>query len=257
MSYAFGDSLIAAHRLQTVAEVFAETSRSFLLDAAVNKPSLVVDLGCGPGHSTHLLADALQGRRIVGLDNSEHFIALAKQTETERVSFLLHDVTSVPFPVGPSDMLYCRFLLTWLKEAKTMLIEWASQLQLKGLLLIEEVEYIHTENPVFSSYLQIVDVMLKAQSNNLYIGPTLRDVKDPAGLRRRLSRLRLLPVSDRRAAAMFLLNIQSWKSHPFIQANYSPSDIKRIQEGLEILAQNRGDETRIEWGLRQMVFEHR
>ncbi len=138
-----------------------------------------------------------------------------------------------------------------------MVIKWASQLQPKGLLLIEEVEYIHTENPVFSSYLKIVDVMLKAQSNNLYIGPTLRDVKDPTGLRRRLSRLRLLPVLNRRAAAMFLLNIQSWKLHPFVQANYPPSDIKRIQEGLEILAEKKGDETRIEWGLRQMVFEHR
>ena len=61
--------------------------------------ALVVDLGCGPGYSTRLLAEVLQGTHTVGLDNSAHFIALAQQNLLAQVAFHCHDVEQVPFPV--------------------------------------------------------------------------------------------------------------------------------------------------------------
>ncbi|GAG40450.1 unnamed protein product, partial [marine sediment metagenome] len=68
MSYAFGDTEIAATRLGMVARVFEPASRAFLREVDPAARELVVDLGCGPGHTTALLAEALQCRRTVGLD---------------------------------------------------------------------------------------------------------------------------------------------------------------------------------------------
>ena len=57
MQYLFGDSDIAARRLEVLAEVFAEPTRAFFLEAVPKRPRLAVDLGCGPGYTTHLLRD--------------------------------------------------------------------------------------------------------------------------------------------------------------------------------------------------------
>lgn len=255
MEYLFGDTDVAARRLKVLAEVYAESSRAFLLEAVNGAPNFVIDLGCGPGYTTHFLADALGCGHAAGLDSSGHFISVARKTETGRVSFHLHDVTSVPFLVGPGDLLYCRLLLTHLREYEALLVRWATQLQPGGLLLIEEVKSIQTENSVFASYIKIVEALLKHQGNSLYAGKSLDRLKDTPILSRRASRVKRLPVENNRAAAMFSLNIRSWKEHPFVRSNYPCAVIDRLVRALDQMAQEPTGATDIEWGMRQMVYE--
>jgi ubiquinone/menaquinone biosynthesis C-methylase UbiE len=255
MGYLFGDTDIAAERLRVLTDVFAQSTRDFLLESVIGRPRLALDLGCGPGYSTRFLADVLGCEHAVGLDNSEHFISLAKKVSTEKVLFHLHDVTSVPFPVERSDLLYCRFLLTHLRDPQAVVTRWVAQLKPKGLLLMEEVEWISTKNDVFNTYLNIVEAMLEHQSNKLYVGPILDRLEDTEALKRRRSQVRHLPVLNHRAATMFFLNVQSWKHQPFIQRNYHPSTINRLEEILKALSEKSSSEVEIEWGLRQLVFE--
>ena len=70
MSYLFGDSELAAKRLEAVARVYRQPTREFLVDAVKTTPSLAVDLGCGLGLTTHLLSETLGSRCTVGLDNA-------------------------------------------------------------------------------------------------------------------------------------------------------------------------------------------
>jgi trans-aconitate methyltransferase len=137
MSYACGDTEQAAERLRLLAETFARPTTAFLRASVTAPPALAVDLGCGPGWSTHLLAETLNPELTVGLDNSERFIALARKTASARVSFSVHDVASVPFPVGPADLIFCRFLLTHLRDPQGTVAAWATQLSPGGLLLLE------------------------------------------------------------------------------------------------------------------------
>jgi trans-aconitate 2-methyltransferase len=55
MPYLFGDSDRAVYRLQVLADVFASSSRTFLQDVVKMPPRLALDLGSGPGYTTHLL----------------------------------------------------------------------------------------------------------------------------------------------------------------------------------------------------------
>src|SRR5262245_10740178 len=112
MSYLFKDTDLAAQRLQVLAEVYAPSSRAFLQDAVNTVPQLALDLGCGPGYTTHLLAETTSSLRTIGLDSSEHFLTLARRNANEHIAFLRHDATQVPFPTGPSDLIFCRMLLT-------------------------------------------------------------------------------------------------------------------------------------------------
>ena len=252
--YLFGDTDIAAQRLKVVAEVFADSTRAFVTSAAGERPRLAVDLGCGPGYCTHLLAETLQAARTIGLDNSERFLSLARPTETRSVSFRLHDVTSVPFPVAPADLAYCRFLLSHLREPRQAVAMWVTQLRPKGSLVIEEVEAVCTGHRLFTRYLRIVEEMLADQHNCLYVGPLLADLGVDDALTSRANQVRQLPVANHRAATMFYLNLQSWKRRPFIQANFSKQEIALLEENLREMAEDSGGRTDIEWHLRQLAL---
>jgi SAM-dependent methyltransferase len=255
MPYLFGDTDIAAQRLQVLGEVFAESSKAFLLGAAPSQLQLAVDLGCGPGYSTHFLANILQCDRIVGLDNSEQFIALAQRTRTAKVVFALHDVTVVPFPIGPADLFYCRFLLTHLREPQAVIMKWATQLQPNGLLVIEENEGIQTDHAVFITYIRMVETLLQSSSTDLYVGASVNRLNDTDTLKKRASHKQCVTVLTKQAATLFFLNMQSWKHHPFIRTTYPPTLVDQLEHNLHTLIEQSSRECEIEWQLRQLVFE--
>ena len=127
MRYLFGDSDLAAHRLEVLHRVFRPTSETMLREVASQGVGLAIDLGCGPGVCTRFLAENLNAEQVIGLDSSPGFIALAQAQATERIQFAVHDVTVVPFPVGPADLLYGRYLMTHLREPGIVFARWASQ----------------------------------------------------------------------------------------------------------------------------------
>ncbi len=61
-------------RLAFVADLFDESSRAFLSEAVGFRPRLALDLGCGPGHTTRLLAEVLRPGRVVGVDRSVNLL---------------------------------------------------------------------------------------------------------------------------------------------------------------------------------------
>ena len=256
MAYLFKDTDRAAQRLSVLAEVFAPSSRTFMLDVVGTTPQLAIDLGCGPGYTTQLLADTTHAVQTIGLDSSAHFLTLASQRATNHLSFMHHDVTQVPFPTGLSDLISCRMLLTHLRDPLPVIECWTTQLRPRGLLLLEEVEAIQTAHPLFRSYLDIVAAMLEQQANQLYIGPLLDKLQIGNGLRRDSASVFHLPVATAQAATMFYLNVQSWKKQPFIQQQYTTHMIDQMEQDLQVLAETSTSEGEIEWGMRQISYEH-
>lgn len=253
--YLFGDTDLAAHRLEVLAEVFAASSRAFVSESAVRCERLAVDLGCGPGYTTHLLADTIKCAHTVGLDNSKHFISLSGMTATENISFQLHDVTRVPFPVGPCDLIYARFLLTHQLSPETLIAKWTTQLSHSGQLLLEEVNSIDIKVAVFAEYMEIVDAMLADAGHDLYVGPKLDAMATSDAIVRRSNQVACVAVTNSQAARMFSMNIQTWKDNAFVQQNYSPASIRKLEQELSDLAAKPTSEIGIEWHLRQLVYE--
>jgi SAM-dependent methyltransferase len=234
--------------------VFALSSRLFLQEVVGTAPPVAVDLGCGPGYTTRLLADVTHCAQAIGLDSSEHFLSLATRNTPAQLSFARHDVTQIPFPTGSSDLIFCRMLLTHLRDPLSMVERWGTQLRPQGFLLLEEVEWIRTEQPLLRQYLAIVAALLEQQANELYIGPLLEKQQVDDGLRCRLSRVYHLPVSTAQAATMFAMNVPSWKNHPFIQQQYG-TIIDQLERDLQALADHSTSEGEIEWGMRQLAYE--
>lgn len=258
MTYLFGDSERAAYRLGLLARVFRPATVSFLeawqegndLHAA-GADAEVVDLGCGPGFTSRLLADRLDVA-VTGLDSSEAFLWEARRLGPARLRFLLHDVTRTPFPTRPADLLFARLLLAHLAGVDELLAAWGSQLAPAGWMLLEEVAGIDTEEPTFASYLGLVAEGLRDRGSELYIGEHLGDLARDSGLRADFDRVHPFRVRDRDAATLFALNLPTLRESEEVRNRHSEAEIDAIQRRLDEIAHDLRDDSHIEWRLRQI-----
>jgi SAM-dependent methyltransferase len=248
--YAFGDSARAARRLGQVAAVFDAPTGAFLTGAVRKPVGLAVDLGCGPGHTTELLARHVGPARLAGLDSSGAFLALARE-RVPAAELTVHDVTRTPLPTGAADLLFARFLLTHLEHPDEVLAAWATQLAPGGLLLLDEVEWIQAGDPALAEYLQVVAAVLEARGHRLEVGPLLDALPGPPGLTRRASRVAVHPVDPAQAAAMFRTNLAVWRHDPQARGLAGEPALARLARALADPPTGP-----ITWGLRQIVYEH-
>ena len=262
--YAFGDGPAAARRLDLLADLFEPASRTFLERTAVrsggggpdHRPGLAVDLGCGTGRTTRLVAEVLKPERTLGLDQSEFFVAVAAGAPpgSPGVGFAVHDVTRVPFPCPPADVCYGRLLLSHLPDPGAVLAAWATQLAPGGLLLADEVERIHTDLPALRGYLEVAGALLATRGHTLEVGQVLARLPDPPGLVRRDDRIGHLAPPAHRAAAMFALNLAVWRAQAVRAGVATPERLDRLEGDLATVADGRVEGS-IRWELRQLVFQ--
>lgn len=79
---------------------------------AAEQPARVVDLGCGPGNLTALLADRWPGAEVVGLDSSPEMIEAARRAGL-RVAFDVADLREWAPPAESVDVLVSNATLQW------------------------------------------------------------------------------------------------------------------------------------------------
>ncbi|MGH7882054.1 MAG: class I SAM-dependent methyltransferase [Candidatus Dormibacteraceae bacterium] len=162
-AYAFGRDELAAERLGILHQIFSPASLELVEEACQDRQlRLALDLGCGPGYTTAMLAQALPPTRLVGLDLGQNFLAMARRN-LAGATFLEHDLCQIPFPETPADLLYARYVLSHLQDVPKRLREWTSQLNVGGLLLVEENEWLETSEPIFKRYLELVAEVLASQ----------------------------------------------------------------------------------------------
>ncbi len=262
--YALGDNRVAGDRLALLAEVFGPTSEAMLRAHAPVRTRLAVDLGCGPGHTTRLVARCTDARETVGLDASAAFVArAAEETATElanlgpmpgTIRFVHHDVTRLPWPVPAADLVFARYLLTHLPDPVETLGRWGTQLRPGGRLLVDEVERIDTEIEVFRTYLDVSGAMIAHYGAHLYVGSDVRDASGVPGLRTVASETATIAPSTAVVARIFAMNLATWRHDPYVEHHVDPAVVDALADGLDELLEARTT-GRITWTHRQLVLE--
>jgi len=241
--YAFGDSEIARERLAIVADTFEGPTRRLLADLPAMQPRYVVDMGCGPGHTSALLRERFPHSEVTGLDASEAMIEAARG----RVPGAWFVVADVARPLRlPADVAYSRLLLGHLPEPAVALAYWAGALRPPGLIVCEEPVRYRGDDPLFARYEAAVTGVVAARGATLWAGPVLD--RDPPGCVRVLDRVVEHPVRVGRAAAMFWRNAKTWGGEV--------SDASALVDGLRAL-EAEDPEEQVMWELRQTVWSRR
>jgi trans-aconitate 2-methyltransferase len=95
----------------------------------------VVDLGCGPGNSTEVLAARFPGAAISGIDSSAEMIAAARR-RLPQAQFAIAGIEDWNDP-GPFDVILANAVLQWLPRHATLFPALAAKLGPGGVLAIQ------------------------------------------------------------------------------------------------------------------------
>lgn len=98
-------------------------------------PERVVDLGCGPGNSTALLAARWPQASIIGVDSSPSMLDKARASGI-RAGWVEADIADWA-PDAPVDLLFSNAALHWLPDHRTLLPRLLSHLRPSGVLAVQ------------------------------------------------------------------------------------------------------------------------
>lgn len=111
------------------------TAADLLARVPLGTASDIVDLGCGPGNATQLLAARFPGARIVGVDSAPDMLARARQ-RLPRVDFVQSDLRDYTADTPP-DLIVANALLQWLPDHAGLLPRLARMLKPGGCLAVQ------------------------------------------------------------------------------------------------------------------------
>ena len=95
----------------------------------------VVDLGCGPGNSTELLARRFPQADVLGIDNSEAMLVSARK-RLPQARFEFGDIGQWTPDVAP-DLIYANAALQWVSDHETLIPRLFAALAPGGVLAIQ------------------------------------------------------------------------------------------------------------------------
>ena len=129
-----GNILTCAERYDSVQQSFQYKYGIELIERLkIEKGDRVLDLGCGTGNLTSVLAEKI-GRdgKVLGVDPDKERIALAQKKYANRNSVSFHEGSGVDFPSGPYDIIFSNFVLQWIEDKESTFHEVYDELKVGG-----------------------------------------------------------------------------------------------------------------------------
>jgi trans-aconitate 2-methyltransferase len=234
--YTFGDNPRAAYRLTLLASVFEPSSTALLSRTRGLDPSRALDLGCGPGHTTDMLQRALGTAETYGIDASASLVDRARARFAPSCVFLVHDMTTVPFPVPTVDVAYARYVLTHLRDPAAALAACSTAVRPGGLLVLEENCALFSEDPLFAKYYEHVERLQRHYGQDPYPGHRLVEFAEKASWTVRSFEPRRLSLDPHAMAELHTLNIRTWSHDPYALAAFDEAAIAEMTEALDAIA---------------------
>jgi len=258
--YTFGDNAVASIRLQRLADLFRPSLETAVAEYLPRPIRHLLDLGCGPGHTTRALAAVLRADRVTGLDNSPSFIEEAARMPVANVVYRLGDVNrshdEVIPDVPPADALYSRFLLTHLPNPQQALSMWASYVTDGAVCLLQETAAITGSHPALARYYELVADLQRRHGQRLDIGRSLSELCDPRLYDVRSSGERSFLLPGFRMAELHRLNLLTWRHDP-LAAPFDPHELESLEGELAQIAEGRAGQVIVEYSMGELVLERR
>jgi ubiquinone/menaquinone biosynthesis C-methylase UbiE len=177
-------------RLEAQGTAMAAATRMIFAHAGLRPGMRVLDLGCGAGDVSFVVADMVGPcGSVVGVDRSRGALdrarARAGQRGLSRVRFVEGDLQE-PAPGGPFDAIVERLVLMWAPDPAALLRQQATVLRPGGLVVPIEVDVSTIRwlpDTPFTTQIRSWLVEAFAKAGIATLGPRLRAVVQEAGLR--------------------------------------------------------------------------
>jgi ubiquinone/menaquinone biosynthesis C-methylase UbiE len=182
--YILGNLDSELKRLEIQAAFFEHLTEETLLNAGLRKGMRCVDIGCGSGSVSRLMAKIV-GRRghVVGVDVDDRYLKYCSHRNIalkQNIEFLRHDISKSRLNVkGDFDMVYSRFLFQHLRDRKGALRYMKQLLKEGGSLLIQDLDHAsgswvcYPENNHFNSLRKIYVALIRKAGGDPLVGRKL------------------------------------------------------------------------------------
>ena len=130
-------------------------------------PARILDLGCGPGNSTGVLAAFWPDAELTGVDSSETMLEKAAKTQVN-ARWVRHDGSRDMAFLGRFDLIFSNAALQWIPGTEQLLPRLYAMLNPGGTLAVQ-APYVR-ELPVYS---RIVDLTERPEWKRYFAEPVV------------------------------------------------------------------------------------
>lgn len=187
--YVIGGGRGGKERLKLLSQVMQPTTSQLLKTAGIGKGMKCLDVGCGGGYVTHLMAGFVgpQGR-VVGTDSDGAILALAQEDAAaeslNNVEFRRTDA-SICQEEEEYHLVYARFVLTHLSEPEKCLAAMVQTCKPGGLIVIEDIDFTgsfcYPPCGAYQKYTELYQQVVHRRGGDPNIGPKLPGMLRRAG----------------------------------------------------------------------------
>ena len=110
-------------------------ARDLLTAMPFASAATVVDIGCGPGNSTELLAARYPGASLTGLDSSSDMLGAARQ-RLPRADFIEADI-AIWKPAVPVDLMFANAVFQWVPDHLAVVARLIGSLTPGGVIALQ------------------------------------------------------------------------------------------------------------------------
>lgn len=239
--YAISGGREGKERLDLLSEVMRPTTYQLLRRVGLERGMKCLDVGCGGGHVTLLMADLVgQEGRVVGVDIDAEILALAQEDVSAlpmtNVEFRRADA-SICQGEGEYDLVYSRFLLTHVPEPQKCLDAMFRACKPRGgVIVVEDIEFAgsfcYPRCEAYEEYLTLYQEVVRRRGGDPNIGPKLPGLLRAAGVKN--VQINVIQPTHLEGDGKFMATITMERiSHSVISEGLATeSDVKRIVAGL-------------------------
>jgi trans-aconitate 2-methyltransferase len=147
-------------------------ARELLARVPLERPARVIDVGCGPGNSTALLAERFPDAEIVGLDTSGEMLAAARDRLPD-VAFIEASIATWT-PEAPFDLIFGNAVFQWVPDHLGVLERLLATCPPGGVLAMQV-----PDNLGEPSHLLMAETALAGPWRERFATPIAREVIPP------------------------------------------------------------------------------
>jgi 2-polyprenyl-3-methyl-5-hydroxy-6-metoxy-1,4-benzoquinol methylase len=167
-------------RLNLIATVMLPHTTQLLERVGLGEGMTCLDVGCGGGHVTLLMANLVGPRgKVVGIDADAQILALVQEdieaAGVENVE--LRHLDAANSHDGQFDLVYARFLLTHLSNPQQCLQSMIAACKPGGVVAVEDIDFTgnfcHPPCQPYQRYTELYQQVVERKGGDPNIGPKL------------------------------------------------------------------------------------
>ncbi len=171
-------------RLQILNKIYNPSTQQFLLDSGLKKNMRVLEIGCGTGEMSCWVAKQIgPNGQMVAVDQSEQQIEITKQLALSQGISNLEcralDIKHLDTLEGEFDLIFCRWVIIFLKDPHAGLRMMYNKLKTGGILACEDGTvdglFCYPDSEVFNQWVNYWKSSCVAHGIDFNLGRKLYD----------------------------------------------------------------------------------